>query len=202
MTAESLVLAEQYFQRKSYSRALKLVQRYIAANENSAEAHMLLAKCHGELGHSDDQINAYKRSLQLNSNQPDLWNLIVQLRENAAKSTAPIEFVKIEVPDNDAESSQPQKKKRKPKAKNRIHRCDYQGCNFQSNYKYNLNRHINCEHGLLDSNGRRYREWFCCSICPERSLVKANMFIHGDRKHSKKSKQFHLIVKKTYVKNK
>lgn len=222
-----MVRAEHYFQCKSYTIALQLVEGHIAENKNSAEAHTLLGKIYRELGNTDGQINAYKRLLQLNPNQPDLWKLIVQLRENPPTIAPPIEFVKFEEVGSteparhaeSAESNEPQmvkktrkgksgkQKARKRKASKRkatkmqkIHRCDYPGCDFQSEYKFNVNRHINSEHGLLDKNGRRYREWYYCSICSERSLVKTNMVIHGDRKHSRNAKKFKLIVKKTYVK--
>lgn len=203
-----MAIAEHHFNCKTYVRALELVQQFISANENSAEAYALLGKCYGELGKANDQIMAFKRSLQLNDNQPNLWSLLIQLREDEA--IVPIEFVKVEVAEptepESAESSKlskngkPSRKKGNAKAIKRkaFYPCDYPGCDFKSQYKFNVNRHIHSEHGLLDSKGLRYQKWYICPTCPERSLVKKNMQIHAERKHGD-VKKYKLIVKKLFV---
>ncbi|CAH0392621.1 unnamed protein product [Bemisia tabaci] len=65
-------IAKLYYKVGAYGAAKRHALMYLSVQENNDNAHQLLGDCHEKLGEIDRAIAEYKRSLELDPNQPGL----------------------------------------------------------------------------------------------------------------------------------
>lgn len=65
-------IAKLYYKISEYGVAQHYTSGYLSVKEDNAAAHKLLGQCLQQLNRPEKAIASYKRSLQLDSKQPDL----------------------------------------------------------------------------------------------------------------------------------